>query len=66
VKRIKKFLKKDGELSYFDFNGCKLPDVSTSDEKMETLIEMFEEAFLIPCYHNDDYTAHAFLAPIYG
>jgi FkbM family methyltransferase len=59
LKRIKKYfnehLKTEGEQSYFEFNGSKLPDVSISDDKMNSLMDMFEDIFLFSCYHNDNY-----------
>jgi hypothetical protein len=51
----KKWLRKNGSESYFDFNGCKLPDISASDEKMNVMLGVFEDVFLFPCYHNDNY-----------
>jgi FkbM family methyltransferase len=51
----KKWLKKDGADSYFDFNGCKLPDISTSEEKYQTLMMVFEDIFLFSCFLNDNY-----------
>jgi FkbM family methyltransferase len=56
AKRLKnKYLKRDGGESYFDFNGAKLPDVSGSIEKMNTLKLVFEDVFLIPVFFNDSY-----------
>lgn len=54
-KRCKSFLKKkDGEC-FFDFNGARLPDI-TFDKKMQKMLNyVFEDIFLISCYHNDNY-----------
>jgi FkbM family methyltransferase len=52
---VKKWLKHDGEESYFDFNGVKLPDVSNHWEKMNILRSVFDDVFLIPCFFNDNY-----------
>ncbi|MDR2496368.1 MAG: FkbM family methyltransferase [Tannerellaceae bacterium] len=51
----RKWLKKDRQKSYFNFNDCKLPDVSNSKEKTHGLMGVFEDVFLFPCYHNDNY-----------
>jgi FkbM family methyltransferase len=50
-----KYLRRNGEESYFDFNGAKLPDVSSSREKMHTLKHVFEDVFLIPIFFNDNH-----------
>lgn len=51
----KRWLKQDNEQSCFDFGICKLPDISNSLEKMNTLIYVFEDVLLFPCFLNDDY-----------
>jgi FkbM family methyltransferase len=51
----KKWLKQNGNESYFDFNGVKLPDISNDKEKFAVLKLVFEDVFLIPCYYNDNY-----------
>lgn len=50
-----KWLKRDGEQSYFDFGNAKLPDVSDSKEKLPLLMHVFEDVFMFPCFLNDDY-----------
>jgi FkbM family methyltransferase len=49
------WLKKNGDESYFDFNVCKLPDVSNSADFMQFLATFFEDTFLFPCFLNDNY-----------
>jgi FkbM family methyltransferase len=51
----RKWLRHNGGESYFDFKGAKLPDISASHEKMEWLIDIFENVLLIPCYYDDNY-----------
>jgi len=43
---------KDG---VFNFNGAKLPDISSSAEKLNTLLLVFNDTFLIPCFFKDNY-----------
>jgi FkbM family methyltransferase len=43
---------KDGS---FDFNGAKLPDISTDKEKMNALLQIFQDTFLFSCMFNDNY-----------
>jgi hypothetical protein len=52
---ITKWLKRDEEESYFDFNGVKLPDVSNSRKKINMLKAVFDDVFMIPCFFNDNY-----------
>ncbi|GHT41425.1 hypothetical protein FACS189437_08320 [Bacteroidia bacterium] len=51
----KNWLKRNGEESYFDFNGCKLPDISNSPENMLAFKMIFEDVLLFPCFFNDNY-----------
>lgn len=51
----KKWLRHDGDATYFDFNGARLPDVSAVPEKLEMLNLVFEDVLLFPCLLNDDY-----------
>jgi FkbM family methyltransferase len=51
----KKWLKKENGISFFDFNGVKLPDVSSSTSDTEILTRVSEDTFLFLCLHNDDY-----------
>jgi hypothetical protein len=52
---IKKWLKCDGGELYFDFNGAKLPDISTDREKINMLVGIFDDVFLIPCFFDDNH-----------
>ncbi|GHT82266.1 hypothetical protein FACS189467_7360 [Bacteroidia bacterium] len=52
---MQKYLKHDGQESYFDFNGAKLPDISKNVEKLLMLKGIFEDVFLIPCIFNDNH-----------
>jgi hypothetical protein len=52
----KKWLKRKGNESYFDFHGAILPDVSNDRDKYQGLFSIFEEVFLVSCYHNDNYS----------
>ncbi len=52
---LKKYLRTANGISYFDFNGAKLPDISDNIEKLKTLLLVFEDVFLVPVYHNDNY-----------
>jgi FkbM family methyltransferase len=54
-KRLKKWLKRDGKNSYFDFNGAKLPDISKSYEKMYHFAGIFEDVLMFHCYLDDNY-----------
>ncbi|GHT41434.1 hypothetical protein AGMMS49965_11200 [Bacteroidia bacterium] len=49
----KKWLKRDGKLTYFDFNGAKLPD--TGGRNFAILLGVFEDTFLVSCFHQDNY-----------
>jgi hypothetical protein len=51
----KRYLKRNDGLYIFDFNGAKLPDISDSSEKMNSLRFIFDDVFLIPCFYGDDY-----------
>ncbi|GHT45381.1 hypothetical protein AGMMS49965_22270 [Bacteroidia bacterium] len=50
-----KWLKRDGALTYFDFNGAKLPDISHRGEDFSSLLAVFEDTFLVSCLHQDNY-----------
>ncbi|GHU60021.1 hypothetical protein FACS189411_17370 [Bacteroidia bacterium] len=52
----KRWLKQDGNESYFDFNNAKLPDITDSWEMMRALKMISEDVFLIPCFFNDDHS----------
>jgi FkbM family methyltransferase len=52
---IKNYLKSDGKNSFFDIAGARLPDISTSKEKMKTLALVFEDSFLVPACYDDNY-----------
>jgi hypothetical protein len=49
------WLTKNGNESYFDFGICKLPDISDTPEEVETLMYVFNDSFLFPCFLNDNY-----------
>jgi FkbM family methyltransferase len=51
----KRWLKRNDECVYFDFNGAKLPNISDSSEKMNALRSVFNDVFLIPCFYGDNY-----------
>jgi FkbM family methyltransferase len=40
---------------YFNFNGAKLPDISSDREKMWTLMNVFEDTFFVPLFFEDRY-----------
>jgi FkbM family methyltransferase len=52
---IKRWLRKDRDGYYFDFNGALLPDISSDRMKMGELLSGFEDTFLISCRFNDNY-----------
>ncbi|MDR2691145.1 MAG: FkbM family methyltransferase, partial [Dysgonamonadaceae bacterium] len=52
---VKKWLKRDEKESYFDFKGVKLPDVSSSWEKSNTLRIVFDDVLMVPCFFNDNH-----------
>jgi FkbM family methyltransferase len=52
---LQRWLKHDGEKSYFDFEICKLPDVSDSPKELSLLISIFEDVLMFPCFLNDNY-----------
>jgi FkbM family methyltransferase len=52
----KKWLIRNEKVSYFDFNGAKLPDISNNPKKMDSLSMIFEDVFLISCYYNHNYS----------
>lgn len=54
-KRLRRFrVNKDGG-AYFDFNGGKLPDVTMDEDKFRLLSYIFEDVFLVSCYHKENY-----------
>ena len=50
----KRWLKKNGEALFFDFNGAKLPAV-LEPKIYESLRYIFEDVFLFSCFYNDKY-----------
>jgi hypothetical protein len=53
----KKWLKTKNNISFFDFNGAKLPDVSDNADNLKALVfPIFLDTFLFYCYYNDDYS----------
>lgn len=55
TKRLKRFLVEKDEECYFDFNGAKLPDIRVDKKNYKKLWFIFEDVFLIACYHADSY-----------
>ncbi|GHT24983.1 hypothetical protein AGMMS4957_18960 [Bacteroidia bacterium] len=52
----KKWLKHDEKDACLDFNGAKLPDVSSDFEKLSALsTSIFEDVFLFYCFYQDNY-----------
>ena len=51
----KRWLYKDSEISFFNFKGAKLPDVSGSRDVFNCLKGVFEDTFLFPCIYGDNY-----------
>ncbi|MDR1272973.1 MAG: FkbM family methyltransferase [Odoribacteraceae bacterium] len=51
----RRWLKRDGEKSCFDFNGMRLPDISADPEKLYGLAFVFNDVFLFPCFYGDNY-----------
>ncbi|MDR1614937.1 MAG: FkbM family methyltransferase [Campylobacteraceae bacterium] len=55
-KFVKKWLRKNEEgVIMFDFNGAKLPDVSSDLDTLRLLSIIFEDTFLIPCHYNNNH-----------
>jgi FkbM family methyltransferase len=52
---LKKWLKKENNIAYFDFKGIRFPDISSSPEKMATLKMIFGDVLFIYYYFNDNY-----------
>ena len=52
---LKNWLKLDCEQPHFDFHGIKLPDISSSPEKLSTLLCLFDDVLMFPCLLNDNY-----------
>lgn len=52
---VKKFLVKENTISYFNFAGAKLPDVSNDKEKLRMLWQIFDDVFLVSCMFGDNY-----------
>jgi FkbM family methyltransferase len=52
---LRKWLKQDGDVSYFDICGAKFPDMSNDREKISIFCRIFEDTFLIPAYYHDNY-----------
>jgi len=51
----KEWLVKNGNESYFEINGAKLPDVSNDKNQIVSLMSAFEDVFLVPYYYNDNH-----------
>ena len=53
----KKWLVTKNNVSFFDFNGAKLPNVSDNPDNLKSLVfPIFLDTFLFYCYNNDDYS----------
>jgi FkbM family methyltransferase len=53
---LKKWIVQNGNKSYFDFKGAKLPDISNDDEKFSLFIDtIFSETFFISCFFDENY-----------
>ncbi|MDR1952077.1 MAG: FkbM family methyltransferase, partial [Elusimicrobiota bacterium] len=44
-----------GGISYFNFNGAKLPDISNDKQMMSAMPFTFQDTFLFSCILSDDY-----------
>ncbi|GHT86273.1 hypothetical protein FACS1894137_11600 [Spirochaetia bacterium] len=51
----KKWLRKENDKSFFNFNGAILPDITEDVEKTNLLMVIFEDIFFISCFLNDNY-----------
>jgi FkbM family methyltransferase len=51
----RKWRKRGKDGWYFDFNGAKLPDMSTTLNHLLSLMGVFEDSFLSFCFFNDRY-----------
>ncbi|MDR3268599.1 MAG: hypothetical protein LBT83_05990, partial [Tannerella sp.] len=51
----KEWLVQNGEESYFNINGAKLPDVSTDPDQIITLMSAFEDVFMVPYFFDDNH-----------
>jgi FkbM family methyltransferase len=51
----RRWLKRAGDASWFDFKGIKLADVSRDAEKLFSLSYVFNDVFLFPCFYDDNY-----------
>jgi FkbM family methyltransferase len=51
----KEWLVQNGEESYFDINGAKLPDVSNDKNHIITLMSAFEDVFMVPYFWGDNH-----------
>jgi FkbM family methyltransferase len=46
---------KKGEISYFDFKGIKLPDVSEMQNGLQSLKFIYEDVLMFPVFFHDNY-----------
>jgi FkbM family methyltransferase len=58
----KRWLKGEGPVRHFDFNGSKLPDISGDAEKMLVLTYVFNDVYLFPCHYGDVYDRETVIA----
>jgi FkbM family methyltransferase len=52
---LKRWLKHYEKESYFDFGICKLPDISSRQDMLLTLMLVWDDVFKFPCCFNDNY-----------
>jgi hypothetical protein len=52
----RRWLKRVNGESYYEFAGAYIPDVSVDVEKFSLLRYVFEDVYLFPCCHGDDYS----------
>jgi FkbM family methyltransferase len=52
---FKKWRVKEKGISFFDFCGAKLPDISNSHDMLSNLYAVCEDTFLFSCIYNDNY-----------
>lgn len=53
----RKYLKRNGNESYYDFNGIRMPDLATCENEYSnySYVEYFDDMFLVPCNFGDNY-----------
>ncbi|MDR2041369.1 MAG: FkbM family methyltransferase [Tannerella sp.] len=51
----KEWLIENGEESWFDIGGAKIPDISNDREQIITLVSAFEDTFTVPYFFEDNH-----------